>query len=247
MHRTPRGLTLVEVMIATALAMICIGAFLQLMASQNKIAAEEVQETASQNSLTTVLTVMLPLLQEGKPDATYDSLPSTVLNPISTFKFSVPMKDAEGRTLWAYNSTKNANLFRYGAGVPGFMTEGGSYELFFRPNFDVATSTGRADDFINEATLVSSEGIAGIDLNNDGDKVDRFVFGSVGFRELRADGSIVQEQLLSGRVCLPTPGGVLFELMGTRMDISLSYLDIREDKPEMSRLRTTRTSVKFRN
>lgn len=227
------GFTLVEVLIASVLIVILLGAFLQLLASQARVASEETQDSTAQSGLIMTIEAMLPLLEEGTFRNT--NLP----NPRSV-EFYVPMKGSDGTVFPTDvdpNGSGRPELF-LGAGEPGYMGLGNYYQITFQEE-------ERADQLIDEATLVRSNGFAGVDLNQDGDTVDKFMFGTMILRHYSETGVQIGERFLGGRVAIEWPAGVIFTKDGSMLDVKLLSLDMRI-KTEESRVRTTLTKIKLR-
>lgn len=232
-RQLPSGFTLVEVLIASVLIVILLGAFLQLMASQARVASEETQDSTAQSGLIMTIETMLPLLEEGNFRG--DVLP----NP-SSVEFYVPMKDSFGKIVTPLEEDPNTGrpALLMGAGEPGNMTLGDYYQITFQQE-------ARADQLIDEATLARSNGVLGVDLNQDGDKTDKFMYGTMILRRFNSAGTQINERFLGGRIAMPWPGGTIFSRSGTLLTVNLISLDLRT-KTEDSRIRTTQTKINLR-
>lgn len=243
--RKPAGFTLVEVVIATALVMVLIGAFMQLLTTQARVASEESQDTAAQSGLIATTEALLPLLEEAK----LIEIQNIDANGPRFLRFHVPMKNVDGSVTTFESGATGKIEVALGAGDPGGgMARGDYFELSFLPAYDTVANTGRADQLIREAEVQRNNGTLGVDLNQDGDITDEFMFGSMRLRRFTKAGVLVagSERILGGRVAVQWPDGAIFTLNGpTLVNLSLLTLDLRV-KGEESRIRTATTRVRLR-
>jgi len=236
--RRPTGFTLIEVVIASAMVMILIAAFMQLLTSQARVATEEAHDTEAQTGLIRTVSTMLPYLEEAKLVAS-DPPPSRKI------RFRVPLKDPDGKAWVLPDKVSDSYQFRLGVSEPGITIEDGYYELVFIPGYDDVTNTGRSDLLVTEATVLKSNGTYGVDLNQNGSLSDKFVIGSMHLRICDAAGLVVQDRQLGGQVAVPSPTGVVFVVNQTLLDVSLLTMDQRV-KGEESRVRQTTTKIRLR-
>jgi len=242
--RKPAGFTLIEVIIATSLIAVLIGAFLQLLTTQARVASEESQDTSAQSGLIITTEAILPLLEEAKLIDIVNIEPSEPL----AIRFHVPVKDFNGKVETFPSTVTGKVEVKLGAGQPGAVTQGNYFELSFQPGYDTINNVGRPDELIDEATTRNSYGVNGVDFNKDGDTTDKFMYGTMILRQFTSAGVYVAdtERNLGGRVAVAWPDGAIFEMSGpTVANIRLLSLDIRV-KPEDSRIRTASTRVRLR-
>lgn len=243
MRQLRAGFTLLETIIATALSVILLMGFFQLLTMQGRIASEEMQDTDAQTAVVRAMTNILPLLQEARATPAYVQGPLITSN---TFQFRVPMKDLSGKPVFREDKKLvTKSIYRFGAGTPGSMVEGNYYEIDFRPG--VVGNVGRLDERIAEAAIRNDDGSLGADLNLDGDMVDTFVFGTLMLREKTSTNGLVDERQLGGRICIEEGKASIFEYQAMQLRITLLYADIRNKQGEYSRLRKTETIVHLRN
>lgn len=232
MRQKRAGFTLIEVVIAAVLIVVLLGAFLQLLASQARVASEESQDTQAQSGLINTIEAMLPLLEEG-------TFRGDVLPDGRTVEFHVPLKSSDGKIFPPFVSPGSAKPELYlGAGEPGNMTLGDYFSITFQ-------AETRADQLVDEATIVRSNGTSGVDLNQNGNKTDKFMYGTMMLRRFDENNNLRDERFLGGRVAVEWPDGVIFSKNGTILDVNLISLDIRV-KGEDSRIRTTKTTINLR-
>jgi len=243
MRRHPSGFSLLEVIIAASLAAILLVSFFQLIATQSKVVSEEMQDTDAQTGLLRGLSNMLPLLQESRPTNFFSSNNSNS----NRYLFRIPMKTVDGSPITHQSTKSGRTQFQFGAGELGFMTVGGYYEIFFQPGYDDLSGIGRLEEKLVESKLIGPSGATGLDLNEDGDTSDVFIFGTLVLRQYSADNTLVGERTLGGRVCVPADGPNIFDLKGLSLTVTLMYADIREKIGEVSRLRVTQSMVNLRN
>lgn len=236
--RRPTGFTLIEVVIASAMVMVLIAAFMQLLTSQARVATEEAHDTEAQTGLIRTVSTMLPYLEEAKLVA-QDPPPSRAI------RFRVPLKDPNGKAWVLHDKVSDSYQFRLGVSEPGITIEDGYYELVFVPGYDEVADAGRSEMLVTEATVLKSNGTYGVDLNQNGSLSDKFVLGSMHLRICDAAGLVVQDRQLGGQVAVPSPAGVVFVVNQTLLDVSLLTMDQRV-KGEESRVRQTTTKIRLR-
>lgn len=237
--RRPAGFTLIEVVIATAMILVLVGAFMQLLTSQARVATEESHDTEAQTGLIRTVSTMLPYLEEAKL-VVKDPPPSRAI------RFRVPLKDPNGKVWTPADKVTDSYQFRLGVCEPGILVEDGVYELAFVPGYDEVANTGRPEMLVNEATVMKSNGTYGVDLNSNGTITDIFVLGSMHLRIYGSDGvTLLQDRQLGGQVAVMSPSGVVFTVNQTLVDVVLFTMDQRV-KGEESRVRQTTTKIRLR-
>lgn len=244
--RRPSGFTLIEVVIASALILVLVGAFMQLLTSQARVATEEAHDTEAQTGLIRTVSAILPLMEDAKLIA-----PAPV--PSRSIQFRVPLKNHDPVTGFTqavvfYDDATKKYQFKLGVSERGQNIWNGFYELIFIPAYNEATNTGRSEMLVDEATTLKSNGVPGIDLNQNGNTTDKFVLGSMHLRiydDTKPTPVMIEDRQIGGEVAVLSPSGTVFTVDTSFVYITLNTLDQRV-KAEDSRIRQTTTTIRLR-
>ena len=157
--RCPRGFTILEAMISTAVVGVLMVGFIQILTTGTMLQRNEFSETNVESSIRNSMENLVFEIQEAR----YGGL--TFAGTIrydygDSFTYSVPMKDVDGRPVLDANGA-----FQFGTGYPGAFTVGATYTIVF-------IAGTRSEDTIKESVL-------GQDVNGDGDIDDTFEVGTL--------------------------------------------------------------------
>jgi type II secretory pathway pseudopilin PulG len=167
-----RGMTLVEAVVATAIAGLLLAGFAQVLLSQNYILNEETLETRAETNLRTALDGIAEELRDAAyVQLKYNGTPNHYSG--DEFKFNIPEKDTGASVGRVKLDTTNFSQI-WGYGVPGNFDAGGTATLKFIPSTNAA-------DIVREAAAPATNPLPGVylnqDIDHDGAKTQTFTPG----------------------------------------------------------------------